>query len=762
MKKFMITAISLLFCTVSMLAQTTIRGTVKSKEDNKAIAGVNILVEPLKTGTTTDSKGNYVLRNLPYGKFKVIFSHIGYKTKTITLKIQEEKTEVINVYLERKPVLLEEVKVTASLTEHLLKDIPMPVGVVTEKSIQSLPYFSPSDAMDKLPGVNLMRDGIWGTAVSVRGISKQNLVYLIDGDRIETATNHAGGLSLIDMFDVKQIEIIKGGISSLYGSGATGGVINIKTKVPGFSERLSVSGSTASGYNSVNKNTSANVRLFASDKFWYAKLNGSVRNAGDAVTASGTELNSKFKDKSISGLIGLKLSGNVNAQLKYQNFIARDVGIPGGLPFLGPASVRYKLAYRELMEGKLNLSNLSKKLNKLTLKYYRQIIKREVELIPNPNAVVSPGATHTTDGLFLQSNFILSKNQLLIAGLDLWQRRYDGHRTKEIKPLKRIIEDKPVAPSVFRNIGLFAQDEFMLAKNKLNLTISGRYDFIIVKSDETKNPQYIINNGVKIIPPPNPDASFKATEETNKSFSGSLGLLYRMNKNSDLTFNAAYTFRSPSLEERFQYINLGASVYLGNPSLQPEKGLFFDLGIRINTNNLRFKGSVFLNNFSDLVIDDVVIPDSVFKKQNVGKARYYGFDADAEYRIFGGSSAYLNVSYVSDKDLNSNEYLPQIPPLNGKIGLKWNFEKFANLNLEASFAGNQNNVAPGEKTTPGYVVYNLSFDFYPVKFGLLKIYTGFGVQNIFNRSYRNHLTSYRGMFHEEPGRNIFAKVRILW
>ena len=580
----------LLILAMPLTAQTVLNGIVKSKQTGKVIPNVNIVVEPLKIGTVTDKDGKFEFYKLPSGKFKFVFSHVGYKTYELEVDVKKEKSLV--VFLSETPVIFDEITITSSRTKHLLSEVPLPVDVVTTKSVESIPYFSPSDAMDKLPGVNIMRDGIWGTAVSVRGVSKQNLVYLIDGDRIETATNHAGGLSLIDMYDVQQIEIIKGGISSLYGSGATGGVINIKTKAPDFTSRFSLNGSSSSGYNSVNKNTSANVTVYASDKNWYSKISGSIRNAEDAKTASGTVLNSRFKDKSISTMLGVAFSDYIKSEIKYQNFTAKDVGIPGGLPFPANASVKYKLAKRELFEGKINFSNLSKKFSNISLKLYRQIIQREVELIPNPNVIVTPGATHTTNGLLLQSNIIFNANNLFIAGLDLWQRKYDGHREKEIKSIKKVIADKPVATSTFGNLGIFAQDEMSLLNKKLNLTLGGRYDFINIKNEETNNPQYIIDNGVKIVPPSNPDASFTAVAETNKSFSGSIGMLYHFTRNIDFTLNSAYTFRSPSLEERFQFIDLGAVVYLGNPALKPEKGIFFDAGLRLNMNKFRFKSNI--------------------------------------------------------------------------------------------------------------------------------------------------------------------------
>ncbi len=65
------------------------------------------------------------------------------------------------------------------------------------------------------------------------------------------------------------------------------------------------------------------------------------------------------------------------------------------------------------------------------------------------------------------------------------------------------------------------------------------------------------------------------------SWSGNAGFIYSLNEQTDITFNFARSFRSPSLEERYQYIDLGNLVKLGDPNLKPEKGYFFDLGLRI-------------------------------------------------------------------------------------------------------------------------------------------------------------------------------------
>jgi len=113
------------------------------------------------------------------------------------------------------------------------------------------------------------------------------VVYLIDGNRIETSTNIAGGLSLIDLSDVKSIEIVKGGLSSLYCTGATGGVVNIMTNRGTTSERFYFNGSISSSYASVNNGKNASINLSASNNVWYADITATMRNTDDTKIPGG-------------------------------------------------------------------------------------------------------------------------------------------------------------------------------------------------------------------------------------------------------------------------------------------------------------------------------------------------------------------------------------------------------------------------------------------------------------------------------------------
>ena len=123
-----------------------------------------------------------------------------------------------------------EITITSQRYEKKLDEISLPLEIMTLENINRIPAVTPGDLLKNEGGVALTRDGIWGTNVSIRGLSRSSIVTLVDGNRVETATDLAAGLSLINIDDIERIEVIKGASSVLYGTGAVGGVVNIFTK----------------------------------------------------------------------------------------------------------------------------------------------------------------------------------------------------------------------------------------------------------------------------------------------------------------------------------------------------------------------------------------------------------------------------------------------------------------------------------------------------------------------------------------------------
>ncbi|MCW8806454.1 MAG: TonB-dependent receptor, partial [Ignavibacteriaceae bacterium] len=365
-------------------------------------------------------------------------------------------------------------------------------------------------------------------------------------------------------------------------------------------------------------------------------------------------------------------------------------------------------------------------------------------------------------------------NNNLILGFDYWDRDYIGEREKYqlievldssgnvIDTINKVIGEKPLPNSAYRSLGIFAQDEFKLFEDKLSTTIGLRYDIINITSDETANPVYEIVNGTLNTQPANQTIIWDSTDTNNSSYSANLGFIYSMFSNLDLTLGIGSSFRSPSLEERFQYIDQGSFVRIGNPDLQPEKGISTDLGIRYYSGNLKIITNLFYSYYNDLVTE---VPGTfegrnTFIKTNIGEARIYGFDFRTDYNFWSDYIFYTTISYVKGDDLTTDGNLPEIPAPNGNIGLKFGLFEYMNAEIYTSVLAEQNDVAEGEITTPGYVVFNFLLNTNLIKLSTISFRIYSGIENIFDKSYRNHLSTTRGSITIEPGRNIFLKLAV--
>lgn len=175
------------------------------------------------------------------------------------------------------------------------------------------------------------------------------------------------------------------------------------------------------------------------------------------------------------------------------------------------------------------------------------------------------------------------------------------------------------------------------------------------------------------------------------------------------------------------------------------------------------KWNVYLNLLNDLVTQ---IPGTYENRQalieaNIGKARLYGSDCSVQYNYNSWSSVYFNASYTMGKDNLNDLYLPQIPPLNGVLGL--NITRFDyQLAVSANIFTAQNKIAPGEISTPEYAYFNTFIRSPSFKTGFTDCRILGGVQNLTGKSYRNHLSTNSGFIREEPGRNFYLKLNISW
>jgi len=788
--------ILLLFLNISYaqieLFKGSVSGTITDMMSDFPIQGANVSIETQGKNAVSDANGLFRIEGLKSGTYNISVNHAGYKSGRKEVTIVQDILLEVKIKLSPSEIETGEITVSSVRYETMLKDIALPLEVVSDDDILRRPVNNIAEALDNKPGISLTRDGIWSADVSIRGISKTGVVILVDGNRVETATDLSARLSMIEVSDIDRIEVIKGGVSSLYGTGAIGGVINIFTKGGDFSNKTLLTGSLVSGYNTVNKNASGWLSMNASSQRWYAKLTGSMRSASNTMTPNGELPNSQFKDNNISAYLGFKPVTNHELRLTYQNYSAKDVGIPGGYPlFPNNALVTYPQEKRELISAEYRIKDITKSFKNFSVKYYYQHILRDVENIPftvqikpagngQPKQKISvlkitPVGNHYTNGILAQTDWILGKYNYLIIGVEAWQRSLDSKREKEqkiesfdsagtivVSTLFKTSGEKPIPDAEYRSIGAFAQDEMKLLNNRLKITIGGRADQIRVTNSVTFQPYYEIVNGVINYSPAGQKKIWDAKEADDISWSANLGAIYSLSKSIDVTLNVSRSFRSPSLEERYQYIDLGSLLRVGNPYLQPEKGAFLDAGVRVWKSSLTFTGNIFYNTFIDLVAEVPGIYEGrqAAIKTNIGKARLYGYDFGVMYNFYKSFTAYGTMAYVRGEDTENSLNLPQMPPLNARLGIKFSVLNYVNADLNTVLFDKQNNTAPLEFDTPGYVTFNAEFGSSRFKTGPVFFQVFAGIENILDKEYRNHLATNRGGIVVEPGRNFYAKLKL--
>jgi len=193
-------------------------------------------------GKITDENGIIIFENIPIGNYSLSISYIGYEKENIDNVIVKvgETTTLDKIVMTEKPQTLDEVIVTATRTVRQLSSLPLPAQIVPKKDILRSNSIRLSDILNEQTGLITVPDFGGGEGIQLQGLDSQYTLILVDGVPLVGRSAGTLDISRITVGNIKQIEIVKGASSSLYGSEALGGVINIITETPknGFKGNL--------------------------------------------------------------------------------------------------------------------------------------------------------------------------------------------------------------------------------------------------------------------------------------------------------------------------------------------------------------------------------------------------------------------------------------------------------------------------------------------------------------------------------------------
>ena len=242
---FFIFLILLLASASAAFGQTqliAISGVVREKGTGEALPGVSISIKGGNTGTQSDADGKFALKAKLTYPFTLVFNALGHEV--IELPIVSS-SQPIEVQLEAKGILTNEVVVSASRVEESRLKSPVAIEKLDIRAIKETPAPSFYDALENVKGVQMLTSSLTFKVPNTRGFNIPNnfrFMQLVDGVDMQAATlgvplgNAIGPTEL----DIASVEITPGAASALYGMNAINGMANLTTKSPFTYQGLSV------------------------------------------------------------------------------------------------------------------------------------------------------------------------------------------------------------------------------------------------------------------------------------------------------------------------------------------------------------------------------------------------------------------------------------------------------------------------------------------------------------------------------------------
>jgi len=234
MKKFI--AILLLLPSFTK-AQNTFKAVIKNGVTKEPIQGATVQIKNLRLSVFANDTGVVILNNIPDGKQIIEITNIGYKEIKRPFNFPMNATDTVQIFLEQGAKELDEVTISSTRSNRSIKNTPTRVEVIAEEEVHEEATMRPGDIrmlLAESTGIQTQQTSATTANASIRiqGLDGRYTQILKDGFPIYSGAASGLGLLQTPPLDLRQVEIIKGSSSTLYGGGAIAGLVNLITKIP--------------------------------------------------------------------------------------------------------------------------------------------------------------------------------------------------------------------------------------------------------------------------------------------------------------------------------------------------------------------------------------------------------------------------------------------------------------------------------------------------------------------------------------------------
>lgn len=719
---------ALLCCIASIsFAQLSLRGRVVD-ENEKPIAGASVWIEYTTIGTSTDLKGEFSLEKVPEGNNLLRISALDYNGARETINRSNDN---ILIRMKHSPLKLNEVVVTGTGTINKLKNSPVAIDVISQRELQNTNIPTFENAMIALNPSMSFTPNAMGSYMQLNGLSNRYILVLVDGKKLGGDVGGNVDLNRIDMGNIKRIEVLKGAASSLYGSDAIAGVINIITNKPkdlvNFSTETRFS---EYGQFTQNANLYLNVGGFSSSTSFQ-------RNQADGWQLNKKEIiNDKEVDTDKQAM--LRFYSDVFSQrFGYKATKELSMYVEGSLfdkKFKRPVSAYgFDMKYVDYSFGagaKYLLKNnglITLDWNTDRFEYFKAYLKETkdkngVTFMPGDEEFVR---RQKYNNINLKGTFNAGKFNKVTVGSEY-----------KVDNLYAPADSIGGSRNVY-TLAFYAQDEINLF-GKLNIVPGVRY----IYNETFKN---------RVTP--------------------KVSAMYTLH---DFNFRVSYAtgFKTPELKQLFMKTEVTSkgktTLSVGNKDLKPESSNYYSVNAEYIKDFLSLTVTGYINNLKNKIdtyeieLTPEEIAEGYNKKSsyhNIGRSRIQGvdftFNSYLGYNITLGGG----YSYVNAKDLDTGKRLQRISRHTGNVNLNW-FKDFglfkSNFNLNGRLQSRR--YYDDGDDARAYQLWNFATRHTFKSINGLVFEPGLGIENIFDfvddkPFNRNYATL-------SPGRTFYASLKI--
>ena len=713
-------------------------GNVRDAGTGEPLAGANVSVVGREARVVTRGDGTFHLTGMAAGVYTLRADRLGYRGATVVVTVGTvrarravaEAAEVV-IELEPSPIALEDLVVTATISERAAAEAIRPVSVMTGDVLQRQMTATVAGTLASMPGLAATRMGPSVAQPVIRGLSGDRVLMLEDGTPVgDASSSGADHTTALDPSSARRIEVVRGPGALLYGGNALGGVINvIRDEIPSVAPHHLTGTATLQTQTATGSLAGSASAVFAIAERVPLRVEVGARTTGDLTTPVGTLLNTDGEMWSGGagtayvadwGRLGTSFRGYLN-----------HYGIPGG--FVGGHE-----------EGvRIEMERVSSK--------FRTVLDQPVGPFHN----LRLDATHTwyTHREIEAADILGTLFEQQGASADVLGRHGRwGPLAAGAMGGRASWEDFGYGGSLYTpdtrrfKAALYLLEEVNLGSVEIESGL--RYDWTLTDPGEDR----VSDIG-------------EIRDRRFHSLSGSLGVLYKPAPGLVLGASVARAFRTPDVTELYsEGPHLAAYVFeVGNPSLEGEVGRGLDVFLRFESDRLRAEVTGFHNNIENHIYGEdtgrlsrVLLPIYQFRGAD---AVFSGFEAGADVDVGRGLALEGVASSVKGRLKETGQPLPLVPPLKGHVAVKFERPSWY-VRAEAEMADLQDRVGEFETPTPGYTVFNAAAGMRVTFGGRLNILT-VSLANAANTEYRNHLSRVKEIM-PEAARSLNVTYRVVF